>query len=134
MNILVAGSRHMTKHQLAQAIPMCRSVVERCKERDYNVITGDAIGIDAIVADWCVQLGVHHTCYGIAERGRNGATNYIQVASDYRTYTLRDEYMVSIADVVCCIWNGASEGTQHVYEYANEHGKVTRLWELTKEL
>lgn len=132
MNILIAGSRHMTKYQLAKAIEMCRAVVERCKERGYSVLTGDAIGIDAIITDWCAELGVHHTCYGITSKGRIGAANYIQVLSEYRTYTLRDEYMVSLADVVCCIWNGTSSGTQHVYEYANEHGKVTRIWSIPK--
>lgn len=46
------------------------------------------------------------------------------------TYRLRDEYMVNQVDMIMCIWNGRSNGTKHVFDYALSRGFVPdeNLW------
>ncbi len=132
MNILISGSRHWSKAnmQLDTAHTICKRLVLRASDIDAHIIVGDnPFGVDATVIDYCMLYSVSFMCYGIHVRPRLiGTTPYIQVDSIYRTYAKRDEYMVLLADKVMCVWNGASPGTKHVYDYALQEAK---LWNLT---
>ena len=73
--------------------------------------------------------------YGIFEQGRNDASHYTNLRrlmrwKHHKTYTLyrmRDEYIVERASVVLCFWNGKSNGTKHVFDFACRMGKDAYL-------
>lgn len=130
---MISGSRKTTESMLFY----CYSVVDRAKANGWEIICGDASGIDAACWWRCVEIDTPFTVYGTKATPRNEApmTNYklfqaVEGQSDGRNYTDRDRFMGDMADRVMCIWNGESKGTIAVAEYARKQGKQFWLFGL----
>lgn len=123
--VMICGSRfNCDKEKALQVIHQHLS-----QYKDAEILCGDALGVDAWVVEYAVAHNIPITVYGIGEKWRNlnGYAERVNKVSLPCTYTLRDEQMVELAQVVICIWNGSSTGTRHVYEYALTRGKVAIL-------
>jgi hypothetical protein len=121
MKLLIAGSREASPQMLKYA----QACVSRAKAQCWQIVVGDAHGIDEAVVRACEQQSVSYMCYGIQAQARNRATNYIN--TKLTSFTARDEYMLSLADKVMAIWNGSSKGALHVYETARQAGQTAWL-------
>jgi hypothetical protein len=121
MKLLIAGSRAASPQMLKYA----HACVLRAKAQNWHVLVGDAYGIDEAVVRACEQERVPYTAYGVQVRARNRAKYYSNTG--LVSFTARDEYMVTLADKVMAIWNGASKGTLHVYQMARQAGKTAWL-------
>ena len=134
VRLLITGSRDATPRMLSTA----RHAVERAKANGWEIVVGDASGVDAAVVRACTEFEVFGDCYGIADEPRCGYSeylNYIQVTETiiYRGHTgiirpgadylERDRRMVQKCNRVLAIWNGQSRGTRYTFEYAQKHGK-----------
>ncbi len=117
MKLLISGSRNATKTMKTTA----RAAVLRANELGWEIIVGDAVGIDHEVILACQKHGVPYTVYGITAEPRCiKNVPYVHVQGNY---TQRDKIMVLNADNIYCIWNHESPGTKKVYEYAKFTGK-----------
>lgn len=130
--LMICGSRHHVSDEMVL-------YAKRCALRAYNngwlIYTGDAIGIDAVVAKLISQfMLIDHSeliIAGLAKTPRHSISgiriSYVQVPAI--TYTERDRFLVENSDKVMCIWNGQSKssGTYLNYLYACELGKTAWL-------
>lgn len=125
MILLICGSRKATPAMLDYA----RRCVIRAKENDWQVICGDADGVDFAVMNACHQHGVPCTIYGANGKLRR-RTPSCQVIICSGSYYDRDERMAKECDQCMAIWNGVilpngkPGGTRKTYEYALDNGKV----------
>lgn len=127
--LLIAGSRDATPAMLKTAY----KAVARAKANGWAILVGDAVGVDAAVAEACNRLGVNYTCVGISATPRHHRVMSVQAGGTGRyvrfeargksAYTARDRYLVDLADRVLCLWNGESKGTAAVAEYTRQLGK-----------
>lgn len=124
-SLLISGSRDATKAMLDYAF----RAVERAGERGWQIVVGDAPGIDQAVIDACNLFDVRCEIYGakssIRARVHPGQTT---MALPTRSYRVRDQDMVNHADYVLCLWNGRSRGTRYVYEFATAAPGPKQVW------
>lgn len=113
--LLITGSRDATPDMLDYA----RRCVERAKERGWEIVVGDAAGVDAAVIEACCKLGVTYQVYGITPDPRNGPKGFY-TRVDATSYLTRDEVMVRRSDRCIAIWNGRSRGTLYTFNYARK--------------
>jgi len=111
--LLITGSRDATPRMLAAAV----NAVKRAKELGWEIIVGDAPGIDAKVIETCDELNVPVTVCGAYNKVRNHTKTGGHVMT-YGTYPQRDAYMVGECDKCYAIWNGVSRGTKLTYQMA----------------
>lgn len=139
--LLVSGSRNipLIDGNMTMHLGFFERLIDRALANDWLIICGDANGVDDTLAYVTGHNKYSHLdpflmMYGIQSKPRaNNIGNkckYTDVSDFYPTYTLRDEFMVSKADFVFCVWDGQSKGTKHVYDYALQQGFVTdeNLW------
>jgi predicted Rossmann fold nucleotide-binding protein DprA/Smf involved in DNA uptake len=132
MKLLISGSREASPKMLEFA----KLITTRAWYRGYEIIVGDAEGIDKQVVQTAEKFNAHYRAYGITRLARNGAICYQNVKpilaakrfKPHAAYFHRDRYMVSESDIVICIWNGRSEGTRRVYDFAVASGKRAYLY------
>lgn len=107
--LLITGSRHAT----AAMIRYARRVVARAIECGWQIIVGDADGIDAAVIAEADSRGYENvTVYGAYGKFRHRTIMGKNVTIDASwSYVDRDAYMVNAADKVMAVWNGLSNGT-----------------------
>ncbi len=119
--ILITGSRHSDTEML-RAVD---AGVRLARDEGWQIIVGDALGVDKRVIAQCDMLDVPVTVVGAYGKLRNHTLTgkNIKVAGNY---TERDEYMVTKADEVWAVWNGTSRGTLHTAEYAAQLGKPVK--------
>jgi hypothetical protein len=131
--VLIAGSRLPVSNEMIQAT---RRLVVEAFSREDELLIGDAVGIDAIAADWAERLMMPYTVFGISESPRGFQTDrYFQVSraaldaqgKEGSVYTQRDRFMLSYANAVYCVWNGRSAGTKAVFELAKSKGIAAEL-------
>ena len=127
-SLLITGSRCISQRGLAYA----RRVVERARQLDYEVIVGDASGIDDAVMRCCDELGVACTVVGAYNRLRR-RTASCKVVTVSGSYIQRDRYMAEQCDFCLAIWNGSSRGTKTTYDFAVKLGKTAWLKTFTSE-
>lgn len=114
-------------------------VVARAAQLGWEIVVGDAPGIDRAVWEACDEMEVFCTVYGVAEKARNHAPEswYLQVPSlrgDWRDrYLARDRYMVGLAERCIGIWNGVSTGTVYTCIEARKRGIPTNLIKFSME-
>lgn len=123
--LLICGSRIATPNMLAYAA----RAVERARDLGWQLIVGDAEGVDEQVIYKACWANIPFTFYGIRRAPRHFCClthlqNYIRVGPDYLA---RDRLMVESADRVLAIWNGQSRGTFYTYRYAQKLGKAADL-------
>lgn len=141
--ILISGSRNATHEMLEIA----KSIVFKCWWTRYNIVVGDAIGIDAEVVKCCEKLHLPYSCYGIDSKARNNAHNYTNIRpalhnngihySKKELFSKRDKYMANLADLVVCISRVPyTPGTLAVYNYAllNKKPVIMRTQIKVKEI
>lgn len=119
--LLITGSRDSTP----AAHNYVEKVLDRVKELGWEVIVGDATGVDLWVAQSTADREIPTTVYGITNQPRNGANYHsyvkvLQVGNIPATFLIRDRQMVELADRVLAIWNGSSRGTKYTFEYAQK--------------
>lgn len=126
MIICIAGSRIWSDTTKPLMIEQVYKSVMRCIEAEYNIIVGDASGVDSLVVAQCVGRDIPYACYGIAPNARNCAPNYYQL--DVNGYIARDRHMIDECDWYYGIWNGESKGTLAGFNYAKSIKKNADIW------
>ena len=131
MKILVAGSM-VASNRMKKYTSAC---VKRAKDRAYRIVVGDnPNGIDAVVVEAALEVGVDFACYGVDKTPRNPTVpvdRYFQVSvpgSGFVKFHNRDKKMADIADLGMFIWNGKSRGTKKGYDYMVSQNKEAYLW------
>ena len=133
--LLVSGSRKtpLIGGSNKMHIGYFEAIIDRALANGWHVIVGDAIGVDQSLAYAATNYKYHKNkpfmmVYGIQDRPRHNIASsqvlYTDVSEKCKTYTARDDFMLSQADFVYCIWNGTSKGTRRVYERAIRAGKI----------
>ena len=120
--LLITGSRCISEAGLAFA----RRAVQRARQLDYEVIVGDASGVDEAVMQECDKLGVTCTVVGAYDRLRR-RTPSCKVIRRQGSYIQRDRYMAEQCSMCLAIWNGESRGTKATYDFVVELGKTAWL-------
>lgn len=124
--LLISGSREWDNSLISKVKARVQAAVQYAKANDYQLFVGDAPGVDELAIWYAAKSDLPCVIHG--KGGKIRATNVGKLAkcvADFRNYTDRDEYMVSNAYVVYCLWNGYSKGTRHVCAYAKAIGKCT---------
>ena len=119
MKVLITGSRQATPAMLAKV----EEVVLWVKRQGYELLVGDAPGVDAHARLCAEVLGVPTTVFGAYARlrGRRRAHEaVIVIPEDYR---VRDRLMAQHCDLCVAVWNGRSRGTNATFESARRLGK-----------
>lgn len=134
--LLITGSRDASPLMLERA----RDAVQRAKVNGWEIVVGDAPGIDTAVVNACKEFEVFGECYGIKDKPRceiNEYTTYIWVkwtiiygsrdvcVYQGADYLERDRQMVRHAQRCYAIWNGYSTGTRYTFTFARELQKPT---------
>jgi hypothetical protein len=101
--------------------------VQRAKELGWEILVGDASGIDSQVIETCDETGVPVTVYGAYNtlRVHSIQGKYVLV---FGSYTDRDVKMAEECDKCYAIWNGESRGTKLTYKVASELHKECWLF------
>ena len=116
--ILICGSRNASPRMLGLA----RAAVKRAEQLNWQIIVGDANGVDEEVIGHALCCTVY-AAFGFA---RNSADRH-EIVLVPGNYTARDNVMIAAADMVFCIWDGKSKGTARNYNRAVELGKQAWL-------
>ena len=113
MRIAVVGSRSIKSIDLDQYL---------ADEHPSEIISGGAIGIDTLAAQWAKERGIPTTVF----------------LPDYRRYgsrapLVRNEQIVKAADKVIALWDGKSTGTMHTVKTARQNDKPVVLHNLSSK-
>ena len=109
MKIAVIGSRNVTVDHLGEYL---EEYLEDCEE----IVSGGAIGVDTIAANYAKENGLLLTVF-LPEYGRYGRAAPI----------LRNQKIVDYADQILAFWDGRSKGTRSVIKYAEKTGKPCKI-------
>lgn len=93
-------------------------------EKEYNILIGDAEGIDKLVQEYLDKRYKNVTIYYVGDEPRNHINkgfglrhvNYDEKLDDKKNkqrekQQFKDRKMINDCDVCCCVWNGKSKGT-----------------------
>lgn len=133
--LLITGSRATTEKMMLTAF----KAVSRAKEKGWDIIVGDAKGIDEFVIRECDNLGVYYDCFGVTEAPRApqcSLSNYHYLKLDgtwKQKFLARDRHMAELADYCLAIWNGYSGGTIYTYKYFKRLNKPCWLIDFSKK-
>ena len=121
MKLMITGSRH-TNPRLLQ---LAHKAVVRAKANGWEILVGDAHGVDFQVIQSADHLEVPITVMGANNslRHKTSFGENITVSGNYRE---RDNELLRQADVVLALWNGVSKGTIRNYQSARHRG--LRCW------
>ncbi len=124
--LLITGSRDIS----GAGIKYAKAIVARAKELGWQIVVGDAPGVDWAVIDACDDLKVPVRVYGSFVLRRRSKTG--QNITSNLSYLKRDELMAGKCDECVAIWNGASRGTRHTFETAQTLKKNVYVKEFPK--
>lgn len=137
--LMICGSREASPALLWQAWSAAQSAF-RMNVAGWEIVVGDAHGVDAEVVRTAQIFDIPYTVVGIALHPRNGASmrHYMRLVTvsgvQAERYRERDRYLVQQADRIICLTNGQTErrsgqltGTLAVYEYAKRLNKQVEL-------
>ena len=125
--LLISGSRDATEAMLAYA----ERAVARAKNVGYQIIVGDAKGVDQMVIWSCEAWEVALTIQGargVIRANYEPCALIKTIALPTKSYRVRDQDMINHADYVLCIWNGRSRGTKYVHDYAVSAPGPKQVW------
>lgn len=125
--LLITGSREATPDMLDYA----RRCVDRAKERGFEIICGDAEGVDEAVMQKAHAIGVPCRVYGAYRkiRRRTPSCEVQILAGDYPS---RDIVMAQVCDICVAVWNGMSSGTRITFEAARKLDKEVHIRDFSK--
>lgn len=121
--LMIAGSREAGPKMLAFA----RELVRWASEQGWEIVVGDAPGVDEAVVRACDEFGVYATVAGLGAKPRNGGAQsggYTRVQGDY---TRRDRQLCAWANEGYYLWNGRSRGTPDACRQVKSLGKPATL-------
>lgn len=106
MKVAIVGSRSAVSIDIASAL--------EC--RPSEIISGGAVGVDTLAADYARKNGIKLTVY----------------PPDYDHYGrrathVRNRQMVMDADMVIAFWDGKSKGTESSINQARRQGKKLKI-------
>lgn len=108
MNIAVIGSRKgFTKEEVKQVIHTY------FEEDDDRLITGGAKGVDTLAQEIIEEDSDYKPPFIIRPINPSNKMDYL----------FRNVEIITIADKIIALWDGASRGTKFVIDYANARGK-----------
>jgi hypothetical protein len=111
MKIMIAGSRGIKDVQWIHG--ELDKIFEKMKPN--KVIHGGATGVDSIAHDYCVRNRIEVSVF---------RPNYKKYKNNpSRAPLMRNVEMVKEADIVIAMWDGKSNGTEHVINNADRFGK-----------
>ncbi len=125
IKILVSGSRDADPEMYGQADALIQVLLKKAGE--FEIIVGDASGIDKHIMDSCNELGIVHHVFGAYGKMRNVTKTSINHVT-YGTYLQRDRWMAGLCDRCYAIWNGVSGGTIFTYKVVREMEKIAHLF------
>jgi adenine-specific DNA-methyltransferase len=121
--VIISGSR-----SIKQLPALSIASINRIIELGFQVIVGDAPGVDSLVLNYLKSKSYHSvTVYYALFDGKGKPRNTagypcVGVSGNYRE---RDKFMCSIADYGLAIWDGKSTGTA---ENINRVQKTRVIW------
>lgn len=104
MKLLITGSRKATSEMLAYAL----KAVTRANELGWQMIVGDAPGVDASVIAACDELGVPVEVHGAHGRIRNSTRAGKNIVHGCN-YAVRDQIMAEACDSCLAVWTDAAK-------------------------
>lgn len=118
--LLITGSRQASPAMLL----MAHNAVLRAASNKWQIVVGDAEGVDQRVQLSCCEQDIPFAVFGVTQYPRHiccdkHIEHYAKVDGDYLD---RDRLMVGLADRVFAIWNGKSRGTKYTYDWAIKMG------------
>jgi len=113
--LLITGSRNAS----AKLIAVAKKAVEHAQALGWEIVVGDASGIDMIVINTCDDLNVPVTVYGANNVMRHKTKTGANITTP-GSYIDRDVLMAEECDKCFAIWNGESRGTKLTYKTAME--------------
>ena len=117
---LITGSRSISSQGIIPVLVKCLF------KRGFNIIVGDAPGVDQLVVETAIEKGYGHrvTVVGAYGRCRNlqAVGNVGRVVRLNSTYLARNLYMVGLSSECYAIWDGKSRGTQFTFQSARRAG------------
>lgn len=134
MKLLICGSRQTTPEMIKRVDRVLWWFSNLTDE--FEVIVGDADGIDGEVQRYCQTYSFIHSIYYPALQWKNPSSRKVRnntisgklVPVLTGNYLKRDEFMVEDCDVCVAIWNEWSRGTKYTYEFAKKQNKECWLF------
>ena len=111
--LLITGSRKAG----SQLLWLSWELISTLNKDIWEVIVGDAPGIDANVIRSCDYHGIKVTVYGAYDKMRNKTTTGENVTTP-GSYPDRDKIMADKCDQCVAFWDGKSRGTKITYSAA----------------
>ena len=110
MKIAVVGSRQY------QSIERVKEELDSVKESGISIITGGAPGVDQAAVQWTKDNGI--PCEVIRP----------VTPEDKFSYLLRNVEIIAKADLILAFWDGKSNGTRFVINYAKQRFKLITVY------
>ncbi len=120
MKLAITGSRSIIDKDwvFAQLDNILTEVQSKFKLKHPPVIvSGGAHGIDTFVREWSEEKGLDFVLF----KPYHLVDNKVEFETKY--FFSRNRQIVDNADIVVCLWDGVSHGTQHVMKYAEKKSK-----------
>lgn len=106
--VMISGSRSITNKKLVYGyLGVLFGLFT-----DFEVLVGDAKGVDALVLEYCREHSIPCRIY-------KARWNFY----GRRAGLIRNDQMLNECDYVICIWDGQSTGTKYVMDRAEKLGK-----------
>lgn len=113
--LLITGSRKAGSRLLW----LSWELISTLNKDEWEVIVGDAPGIDANVIRACDYHGIKVTVYGAYGKMRNKTVNGENIATK-GSYPGRDKIMAGKCNQCVAFWDGESKGTKITFEAARK--------------
>lgn len=90
-------------------------------DQPVTIISGGAKGVDTLAKEYAEQNGLDFVLFK--------PYHLVDNKADFqpRYFFSRNRQIVDNADLVMCLWDGESNGTEHVISYATRKGKALEV-------
>ena len=118
MKVAITGSRTITdKDWVFAQIDNVLADLSKKQKKPVTLLSGGALGVDTLVREYAESKDVDFVLFKPYHLVDN------KVAFETKYFFSRNRQIVDNADVVVCLWNGFSHGTEHVMKYTEKKGK-----------
>ncbi len=107
---IVAGSRSISDKEIVE------NAINVAPFEISELVSGNANGVDKLGEEWANENGVDVERFPVTQSDYNEKGKKAPLD--------RNEDMVEYADALIAVWDGNSNGTKHIIEYANREGIV----------
>lgn len=119
--VMISGSRSIAD------ISKGLESIDRIMELEFEIIVGDAAGVDSKVQEYLASKNYQRVKVYYAKWSGNGKprnTNGFETVGVPGSYADRDKMMCSLCDYGLALWDGVSRGTK---DNINATGKKTKV-------